>query len=441
MSKRSIVITMLVVAASLLVWLMPVALRAIPSRYVAAYLPEPIQTLSVREHADVLPTTVASADTDDLLVARPVIASPESTLSPPIVTRQERSDDRGASAPATPTPLPSPTSSPTAIPIPPSQRLEGFNHIFQTWNNCGPATLAMALTYFGLGHSQEQTAKLLKPDPEDRNVSPYEIVDYVHSETDLAAISRTNGDLDTLRRLIANDVPVIVELGIDPPGEYRWMGWYGHYLLVVAYDDQTEQVWVYDSWFGTSEVPGENADDEGRMISYRELDRYWRQFNRNYIAFYQPRQETLVQQIIGPAMDDENMWRASLERAQTELAAEPDNPFLWFNLGTNYNAVGDHERAASAFDQARSIGLPWRMLWYQFGPYEAYYEVGRYEDILLLADTTLKDRPYFEESYYYKGLALQALGDHNEAERMFRRAVRFNPNFTPAVDELAAFGD
>lgn len=77
------------------------------------------------------------------------------------------------------------------------------------------------------------------------------------------------------------------------------------------------------------------------------------------------------------------------------------------------------------------------MLWYQFGPYEAYYQIGRYDDVLLLAETTLKDRPYFEESFYYKALAQAALGDINAARTNLQRATAFNPNFVPAAAALA----
>jgi tetratricopeptide (TPR) repeat protein len=294
----------------------------------------------------------------------------------------------------------------------------------------------MALTYFDVYHTQDQTASVLKPDPEDRNVSPEEMAAYVRNQTDYEAISRANGDLYKLRRLLSNDIPVIIELGIDPPGDYAWMGWYGHYLLLVAYDDNSETVWVYDSWFGTSEVPGENADTQGREISYEELDQYWRHFNRNYIALYRPEQEEVVDEVIGAHMDDNAMWEDARQTVLRELNDEPENAFLWFNLGTVYNALGDYERAASAFDQARTIGLPWRMLWYQFGPYEAYYQVGRYDDVIVLADVTLQDRPYFEESFYYKGLAQAELGDVDEARRNLERAVNFNPNFTPAADAL-----
>jgi hypothetical protein len=428
-------------------WQLPSILKAIPSRYVAR-LPEPIQALGVREHVDVLPTVAFSGSVDHLL---------QDETNPSGVDLAPTTDIR--QAPATPTPPPtrgpvglaaagtatstpaaSPTSTPlptaTSLPIASQARLTGIQHRFQDWNNCGPATLAMALTYFDIFHTQEQTASVMKPDPEDRNVSPWEMADYVNDETAVAAMDRTNGTLYKLRRLVSNGFPVIVEIGIDPPGEYAWMEWYGHYLLLVAYDDAQETFWVYDSWFGTSEVPGENADDRGREISYGELDDYWRQFNRNYVVLYEPDRSDVVAEIIGADMNDETMWQSSLQRTRDELAAEPENEFLWFDLGTIYNAQGNYERAADAFDKARSIGLPWRMLWYQFGPFEAYYRVGRYQDVLLLANVTLQDRPYFEESFYYRGLALRELGDRAGARESLERAVEFNPHFAPAAAAL-----
>jgi tetratricopeptide (TPR) repeat protein len=413
MRRRRLLILAFALVLVLLIWQSPALLKAVPSRYVAAYLPEPLQALAERDHVEMLPTVDLTVDTAALLgqLARPTERSVStSSFTEPTptaaVTKLSSGETPATSTPLAGTPQPSPTAQPTPtptntpIPFPNAARLGVLDHHFQGWNNCGPATMAMALSYFDVQFSQEQTAVVLKPDPEDRNVSPYEMADYVNNETDQAALSRANGDLDLLRRLVSQGFPVIVELGLDPPGEYRWMGWYGHYLLIVAYDDQSEQVWAYDSWFGTSEVPGENADSEGRQINYDDLDTYWRQFGRSYIVLFDPDDRSTVTEIIGPAMDDETMWRSALARTQEEIAREDDNAFLWFNLGTAYNALGDHEMAAAAFDQARAIGLPWRMLWYQFGPYEAYYEVGRYEDVILLSEVSLQDRPYFEESYY-----------------------------------------
>ncbi len=442
----------LIILVVIMIWALPAFLKAMPDRYVVR-LPEPLQKLGLPDDQEALLPTIASpiqarelllpkaAKTDDESNTQVSQITPEMPTPKPFILSSSVESSGLENEPTkltsiiTPTTLPIP--SPTPWPIPVSARLEGFQHKFQEWNNCGPATLAMALTYFDLNVSQADTAAVLKPNPEDRNVSPNEMADYVNEQTPFQAVFRSNGNRDTLRRLVANNLPVIVEIGIEPPGEYRWMGWYGHYLLVVAYDDSQEQFWVYDSWFGTSEEPLQNAHPDGRKLSYSELEKLWPQFNRNYIVPYETEQAEDVVSIIGDEMDDQTMWENTLAAAQTDITDEPNNAFYWFNLGTAYNALEQYVEAATAFDQARALGLPWRMLWYQFGPYEAYYKTGRYDDVILLADVTLKDRPYFEESYYYKGLALAAQGDNDEAKRNLELAVEFNPNYNPAMKALA----
>lgn len=425
-----LVISLLLVA--LFIWQLPAILRAIPSRYLYR-APEFLQEIARGDQSPILPTVNAPVDAAALLA--PTSIPTVTTLPTPVIIAT-------GGPPASPTPIPTSTPEPTPtippIPINGNARLQGIYHQFQDWNNCGPATLAMTLSYFGLGLSQWDTATFLKPSVEDRNVSPSEMAAYVNTQTTaVRAIDRANGDLDTLRRLLDAGFPVIIEIGLDPPGEYAWLEWYGHYMLVVAYDDAQGQIWTYDSWFGTSEVPGENKHSSGRILSYENLETYWAQFNRNYIALYRPEEEMALANIIGPNMDDTVMWQNALARSQTEATNEPENAFYWFNVGTAYTNLGQYDRAAAAYDQARSIGLPWRMLWYQFGPYEAYYQMHRYEDVLTLTNATLEAYDYFEEALYYRGLAEQALGDAAAARRDFERAIAFNPNFTPASEALA----
>jgi tetratricopeptide (TPR) repeat protein len=88
-----------------------------------------------------------------------------------------------------------------------------------------------------------------------------------------------------------------------------------------------------------------------------------------------------------------------------------------------------------AFDRARQLGLHWRRLWYQFTPFEAYYATGRYQDVLALAEATIKGTGGLEEAYYYRGLALQATGQPG-AEEDFQAALDYNPNFAPATEAL-----
>lgn len=424
----------------------PALLRAIPPRYLVR-LPEPLQALALPEDIEPLLPTVAAppAAAAGLLEQRPtpqVARVLAGTATPPATpTAMAIVQAEGNASPATAPPIATATQQPTAEPtpwnLPVSARITDFEHRFQDWNNCGPATLAMALSHFIPGQGQAEVAALLKPNPEDRNVNPQEMAAYVNNHTSLRAIARVNGDTDLLRRLLANNIPVIVEIGIDPPGEYRWLGWYGHYLLPVAYDDELRQFWVYDSWFGTSEEPLTNAHPDGRVLSYEDLDANWHQFNRSYIVLYSPEDEALVAQLLGDHVDDAAMWRDSLANAYEQALGNDEDAFAWFNLGNSYIQAGNHADAAVAFDQALSIGLPWRMLWYQSGPYEAYLKVGRYQDVVLLAETTLKDRPYFEESYYYLAMAQAALGDAESARANLQRAVDFNPNYTIAAEALA----
>lgn len=434
--RLSLLLIAVVTLLGLGYWLVPVALRAIPSRYLAAYAPEFVQSIAAGDHAELLPTAAAPGSSAALLsvLALPTAPSPTATATP--LPQPALTATVAATAPPGPTALPSATPTPALALPPTTARLEGVRHEFQTWNNCGPATLAMALSYFGLSLTQVQTAPVLKPNPEDRNVTPEELAAFVNNETDQRALFRANGSLYQLRQFLAHGMPVIIEVGIDPPGDFAWMEWYGHYLLAVAYDDQAASIWTYDSWFGTSDVPGANANSDGRAIPYDELTRYWEQFNHNYVVLYTPEQAPLVAQIVGAQMDDAVMWQENLDRMQTALAADQENPYSWFNLGTALSALGNHERAAAAFDQARALGLPWRMLWYQFGPYEAYYETGRYEEVIVLADATMQNRPYFEEAFYYKGLAQIALGNVADGRRNLTRAAEFNPNFLPAAEAL-----
>jgi hypothetical protein len=78
------------------------------------------------------------------------------------------------------------------------------------------------------------------------------------------------------------------------------------------------------------------------------------------------------------------------------------------------------------------------MLWYQFGPYETYYAVGRHDDVIALADATLSVTDNLEESHYWRGMSRLALGDVEGARRDFEAALRYHEGWPPAVAALAA---
>jgi tetratricopeptide (TPR) repeat protein len=106
---------------------------------------------------------------------------------------------------------------------------------------------------------------------------------------------------------------------------------------------------------------------------------------------------------------------------------ELNDPFAWFNLGTSYVAVQDWPNAAAAYDHARQLGLPWRMTWYQFGWFDAYLRTGRYDDVLALADATIKVTPNIEEMFYYKGSGTEGAGKFRCSAHRFELALKSIP--------------
>lgn len=315
-----------------------------------------------------------------------------------------------------------PPASPDLPPLPPATKLEGISHQWQTWNNCGPATITMTASYFGRAQGQTQAMNFMKTNPNDKNVRPDEMVAYVRS-LGLQADWRAGGDRKRLQQLLANGIPVVVELGYTPePND-----WMGHYRLLVGYDDGTGKFVAYDS----VEKPGVNLSQP-----YGKFDEDWRIFNRTYIPVYRPEQAQLVDRILGRDREDKEMFERALSTAQAEAAAQPDNPFAWFNVGTNLVALGRAAEAVPAFDRARSLRLPFRMLWYQFGLFDAYLEVNRHADVLSLANANLQQTKDLEESHYYRGRALQAQGQTEAARASYQAALRANGRYAPASHAL-----
>jgi tetratricopeptide (TPR) repeat protein len=326
--------------------------------------------------------------------------------------------------------LPSWAQEPTNSPLPASYKLEDVRYEAQRWNNCGPATITNALSYFGYADNQVRAADWLKPNGEDKNVNPAELVNFVNTQVpELAvyALVRYGGTRELIQTLLVNNFPVIIEKGYDP--EPDRLGWMGHYLLVIGYDDSKTDYIVHDSYIGPNV-----------RIDYDQMERMWQHFNYTFVVLYPQEREADVLTLLGDDANERNNIIRAYEIAREQARADNNDAFAWFNIGTNLVHLGMYNEAAAAYDQARNLGLPWRMLWYQFGPFEAYYRVGRYQDMLTLAQANLNDGggQFVEETFYYGGLARQALGEYDRAAQNLQQAVAFNPNFTAAEAALQA---
>jgi tetratricopeptide (TPR) repeat protein len=294
--------------------------------------------------------------------------------------------------------------------------------MWQTWNNCGPATLAMNLSYYGLKTTQADVATGIRPNKEDKNVSPEELAAFARAQG-LQALVLANGEPDRLRQLLASGAPVLVETWHEPkPNDGM-----GHYRLLTGYDD-AEQLWIaYDSY--DAKGIDRNKPYAGIRIPYGELGPLWKVFNHQYIVIYTPALAAKVQGILGADLDEEGMWQRALVDAQAAVEQNTTDAFAWFNLGSDLTALGHYEEAAKSYDKARQIGLPWRMLWYQFGPFQAYYAVGRYEEVVALANATIRTAKYAEGSDDPRVL--------RESILFLEKALAIDPGFAPAMAALA----
>jgi len=120
--------------------------------------------------------------------------------------------------------------------------------------------MTINLGFYGNETTQEEAAAFLKPNWQDRNVSPWQMVDYVNEMSDMRAFVGSGGDLDLLKRLIANGFPVVIEKGYELPRE----GWLGHYLTIFGYNDEAAEMVSLDTNLGP-------WDGSGRYDSYEDI--------------------------------------------------------------------------------------------------------------------------------------------------------------------------
>ena len=373
-----------------------------------------------------------------------MVNSTLTAIAPPLLNTNPQAAVTLSSSPTpteliqpTPTITPSPTATPTGIPG--AFNLTGVKHEYQKMNNCGPATLSMALSFWGWQGDQEITRLWLRPHPEDRNVMPYEMVDAVNNQTDLSALVRWGGDVDMVKKFVAAGFPVIIErdMGDVRPDK----DWTGHFGVVTGYDDSRGRFTLRDS-FIMANYP----------LAYDDLNRYWRAFNHVYIIIFPPERESEVMMILGPHSDETYNHQFAAAKAQEAmlLLEGRDLFFAWFNYGTSLVNLGEYVAAAQAYDWAYdevypsipSEARPWRMIWYQNGPYFAYFHTGRYQDVINLADLTLAATGVreIEETWVWRGRAKLALGDQAGAIEDFRTALKYHPNWDEAEAELRNLG-
>jgi len=314
--------------------------------------------------------------------------------------------------------------------------LDGFSWVHQGVNRCSAAALTIHLSYY-LDVTVDTYYELARTDLNTYGADASVRIEEMAAQAEvrgLNAIVRRGGSVDLMRQLIAAGFPVLVE-NVYYDGSDLNRDWLSHNRVLVGYDDDAQSFSFQDPLLGFP---------DGQLIhfSYDDFDLRWKPFNRDYMIFYRDEQQEALQAVLGEQWDAAFNAQWTLEIAEREI--ESGDSYLnhsYFNLGWAQLELGLSEEAAQSFDRARELGLPMRMLWYEFGPFVAYNAVGRYQDTLDLIHANMSvagDTISIEEWFYYAGLAYEGLGNRERAITNYQVALARNGNYQEVAERLQA---
>jgi len=151
-----------------------------------------------------------------------------------------------------------------------------MNYQAQTWNNCGPASIAIVLGYYDHWITQWTVNEQVPPGP-----SPCTIADYVGQYGLKARPYRSPPTVDPIRVLLANDIPVIANQLLESGSDI------GHYRVVKGYDD-AEREFITDDPL--------QAKGPDYRLDFDVFARYSRQ--GAFIPVYPPEKDALVRSLM-----------------------------------------------------------------------------------------------------------------------------------------------
>lgn len=323
------------------------------------------------------------------------------------------------------TPSPSPAIN---LLTPPVQKiLQNNYHIFQTFNNCGPAALSMALSYYGINASQQTLGDALRPyqipggDNDDKSVTLSELAEK-STEYGFIAYHRPNGSITMLKQFITYDLPIITRTWTKTTEDI------GHFRVVKGFDDTTEELIQDDS------LQGKNL-----RFSYSEFNALWDKFNFEYLVLVPADKLEIVETILGTDVDTQAAWTRAVKTAQDLLLQNPTDITARFNLSVALYHIRQYQEAVVEFEKVENA-LPFRTLWYQIEPIDAYYQLGNFDRVFAITDKILNNHNRaFSELYLIRGDIYKQQGNIQTAISEYEKAVFYNRNLKKAQEALNSF--
>ena len=231
-------------------------------------------------------------------------------------------------------PAPQPKAAPAAM------AFDQMKHVWQSLNNCGPASVVMALSTMGVDVSQEFARVPLRGTNVASGMGPQRVDGWVKDNFGLRSVWRNNGTNDLMRRLVANGFAPMVTQWMQDPTITR----IAHWRVVRGYDDAKATFYVNDPMLGNF-VP----------LSYSWFAKNWQSFSYRYMVIFDPKDEALLKTIVGDDWDNAKMRKNFYERTKAD-AQEQQTSFAWLAYGEAAYGYGLFREAVDAFERGIALG-------------------------------------------------------------------------------------
>jgi predicted double-glycine peptidase len=221
--------------------------------------------------------------------------------------------------------------------------------IWQTYNNCGPASVAEVLAYWGIARTQDQVQRVLRADNNPHGMAPYGVPSYARS-LGLRALLGVVGTPRLLKALVTNGFPVIVNQWYSVAEHTR------HYRPIQAYDDR-QGVFVSSDPFG----------GPGHAITYADFAATWTVSNNRFIVLFPPAKARLLDAVLASAgwnksqayQRDLRRLKARLRSGRVSSTTSGSRAFRYYaylNIAWDEVELGQYTAARQELRQATAHG-------------------------------------------------------------------------------------
>lgn len=226
----------------------------------------------------------------------------------------------------------------------PTGALGPLINIPQTWNNCGPVSVAEVLAYWGIQRTQAQVQAVLRADNSPGGMGPFGVPGYARS-LGLRAVLGVEGTPALVKALISNGFPVIVNQWFSVADHVR------HYRPIQSYDDRAGVFVASDPYGGANFA-----------IPYADFAQLWTVSNNRFMVLYPPARQGLLDAVLASAgWNARRAYGDDLARQQARLKAHASLPGIahmygYLNLAWDELELGQVAAARQQLRQAAQHG-------------------------------------------------------------------------------------